>query len=222
MDELEAKQLRRRRDGGVTLMETPLEMYRRKRSKSRRGKILEVRPIHYLHAFISLCGITLSMGLAPVLVGCAAAPLQQTPLQPPLQHPLQQQDIEPVARGEDLHIHLIFGEEADLDLYVTGPGSETIYFGNNPSRAGGVLESDQRCDVPAPRIERIRVPAAASGRYRVGVEFAAKCRTLRGPVPYRIEVRGNDLQIDQPGKISLGHFENVALEFDLPSESSSD
>ena len=30
-----------------------------------------------------------------------------------------------------LEIHLVFGDGADLDLFVTDPNQEAVYFGNN-------------------------------------------------------------------------------------------
>jgi len=137
--------------------------------------------------------------------GCAAASLETFEVTPP-----------PTATASrDLRVQLIFGEEADLDLYVTGPGSETVYFGNNPARSGALLDADRRCHDPKPRIETVIVSDPQPGQYRVGVEFAEKCRALRGAVPYRIEVVAKDLRITQSGEIEAGRFENIALEFDL-------
>ena len=38
-----------------------------------------------------------------------------------------------------LRARLVFSADADLDLYVTGPDLETVYFANTPTRLGGVL-----------------------------------------------------------------------------------
>jgi hypothetical protein len=114
-----------------------------------------------------------------------------------------------------LEIRLHFGPEADLDLHVTDPEQETVYFGNNPSLAGGVLANDLRCDAPSPRVERVEFAAPKPGRYRVGVDYARRCRRVRGPVPYEIEVRGGELDLRLQGEILPGRFQNIALEFDL-------
>ena len=45
-----------------------------------------------------------------------------------------------------LLLRLAFGAEADLDLYVTDPQLETLYYANTPVRSGGELLEDQRCD----------------------------------------------------------------------------
>ena len=49
-----------------------------------------------------------------------------------------------LARGSGLRFVLAFGEAADLDLFVTGPRQETVYFANTPTAVGGELEVDAR------------------------------------------------------------------------------
>ena len=80
------------------------------------------------------------------------------------------------APGE-LRVELVFGAGADLDLYVTDPAQETVYFANTPlAGSGGRLEADLRCDAAAtPRIETVVFASAPPGRYRVGVDRAGTC-----------------------------------------------
>ncbi|MBM4383027.1 MAG: hypothetical protein FJ091_06610 [Deltaproteobacteria bacterium] len=59
----------------------------------------------------------------------------------------------PLPSGGALRIRLAFGAQADLDLYVTDPLAETIYFANERAAAGGRLVADVRCDSKTPRIE---------------------------------------------------------------------
>ena len=55
----------------------------------------------------------------------------------------------PQAAAEPLRIQLSFGPEAELDLWVTDPAGETVYFANPRSNAtGGALEADRRCGDP--------------------------------------------------------------------------
>jgi uncharacterized protein YfaP (DUF2135 family) len=116
-----------------------------------------------------------------------------------------------------VRIRLIFGAEADLDLYVTDPALETVYFGNNPSLGGGVLTRDLRCDAAAPRREVVTFRVAESGRYRVGVEYARGCaRWSRSETaPYRIEVFSDESVWTAAGAVAPGGFDNIAFEFDL-------
>jgi hypothetical protein len=96
----------------------------------------------------------------------------------------------PVARGSELAVHLAFGGAADLDLYVTDPLQETVYFANTPTRAGGRLLTDVRCESAPPHrrgatpgsdpgvaaaTETVRFAEPLPGRYRVGVDFMRRC-----------------------------------------------
>lgn len=114
-----------------------------------------------------------------------------------------------------LRVRLRFGAEADLDLHVTDPKQETVYFGNNPSLGGGVLERDLRCDDPTPRTEVVTFAEPSPGRYRVGVDFIAKCRRVRGRVPYEVEVMRGEMRRSVEGEIAFGRFQHIVLEFDL-------
>ena len=127
-----------------------------------------------------------------------------------------------------LEIELRFSEAADLDLFVTDPSQEAVYFGNNPSLAGGHLDRDQGCrDQPeerrrddAPRVERVLFPTPRPGRYRVGVSYDRSCQFRRERVGYRIDVRSEALSWTSAGELSPGQFEPRALEFDFPGTDS--
>ena len=151
----------------------------------------------------SKIGVALCLAIA--LPGClsgAVAPLP-TRLSPP---PRQ---------AASLQIRLVFGAEADVDLFVTDPDLETVYFGNNPSLGGGVLAEDIRCNAVTPRAEVVTFRHARPGRYRVGVEHARRCKRLRLPVPYRVEVLADESNWSVEGEIAPGAFDNRVLEFDL-------
>ena len=127
-----------------------------------------------------------------------------------------------------LRVRLAFDDAADLDLYVTDPRQETVYFANTPTRSGGRLASDLRCDAPAPRVEVVDFATPLSGRYRIGVDFPERCKESELP-------RGQRKQgvfvvrVDRPrarevgpallrgGVLELGRFEVIVLEFDVES-----
>ena len=113
-----------------------------------------------------------------------------------------------------LEVRLFFADEADLDLFVTDPREEALYFGNNPSLGGGELDIDRRCDDEPPRRERARFVAPRAGRYRVGVSYDRSCRFRRVEAPYRIEVEADALRLEHEGRVAPGDFEHIALEFD--------
>jgi len=137
----------------------------------------------------------------PLLLCCASAPEVGTPPAPAA-----------LPRGA-LRVQLVFGEAADLDLYVTDPALETVYFANTPSTRGGELEADVRCDTPAPRVETVTFTAAAVGRYRVGVDFPARCRRSADEAAYVVRIEGGGLNRLARGTLRFGRFEPSVLEF---------
>jgi len=131
----------------------------------------------------------------------------------------------PPAAGE-LRVELVFGAGADLDLYVTDPAQETVYFANTPSRAsGGRLEADLRCQAGtgAPRVETVVFASAPTGRYRVGVDYAAACEAGGDAAEaFLVVVEFGGLRRGEPrrevrGEISRGSFLPQVLELDLPA-----
>jgi hypothetical protein len=81
----------------------------------------------------------------------------------------------PGAAPGEIVVRLAFEPSGDLDLYVTDPLEETVYYANTPARSGGALDADRRCDTPGERVETIRWEAPPAGRYRVGVDFQERC-----------------------------------------------
>lgn len=152
-------------------------------------------------------GFALAAALALGHAGCAFSP-EQAPDLPTHAAP---------AAGA-LRIELAFGQDADLDLYVTDPLQETVYFANTPSQQGGVLLADRRCDAPAPRIETVVFDRPPPGRYRVGVDYPRRCRLIGAPVPFTVRVDAGTLQLEQRGEIRFPTFLPTVLEFDLTPE----
>jgi len=114
-----------------------------------------------------------------------------------------------------LRVELSFGGEADLDLYVSDPRLETVYFANSPVASGGRLEADRRCDAPAPRVEAIAWEHPPPGRYRVGVDFPERCAGGVDAAPWRLRVRGPGIDRELDGEAAFGRFEARALEFEI-------
>jgi hypothetical protein len=131
-----------------------------------------------------------------------AAQLAANPLMPP-------------TPGE-IRVRLAFGERADLDLYVTDPRQETVYFANSPSRAGGRLDRDARCDEPLPRVETVAFDAAPPGRYRVGVDFPPlTCDGATGPVAFIVVFESYGQRHEKRLSIRPGEFIPIVLEADV-------
>jgi hypothetical protein len=118
----------------------------------------------------------------------------------------------PPRNGQALQVSLTFGDAADLDLYVTDPLQETVYFANSPSHSGGALESDRRCDAPAPRVEVVRFEWPLAGRYRVGVDYPERCRAAKDPIPFLVVVDAHGQRHERRGTIELGQFLPIVVE----------
>lgn len=127
------------------------------------------------------------------------------------------------AETEGIVVRLEFDENVDLDLYVTDPLLETVYFARHESRTGGFIRADIRCETIGPRVEEIRFPDPWPGRYRVGVDFPARCdgSSTRAPAPFAVSVSANGKVHETHGLVNLKHFEVVVLEFEI-SESPDD
>jgi uncharacterized protein YfaP (DUF2135 family) len=125
---------------------------------------------------------------------------------------------QPRPRPETLRVYLAFAADVDLDLYVTDPLQETVYFGNSPSRAGGRLDADLHCEAPAAgnRAERVRFAEPPPGRYRVSVDHPRSCgRERTAGYALAVEVGGR-VEL-HTGSVRPREFQLVALEFDVPA-----
>ncbi len=114
-----------------------------------------------------------------------------------------------------LLVQLAFGAEADLDLYVTDPLLETVYFANHKSKSGGQISDDMRCDKQPFRIEEVRFHAPMPGRYRVGVDHPGQCNGNKEPAAYVISVLQNGIRQEVRGSVSLRQFDVIVLEFEV-------
>ena len=127
----------------------------------------------------------------------------------------------PPALSRGLLVRLAFDDAADLDLFVTDPNQESVYFANSLARSGGRLVDDRRCDDPSPRVEAVSYPSPTPGRYRVGVDFHRRCRESslsdeeekQGLYVVRVDEGGRVLE--REGMAIPGHFEVIAIEFEV-------
>lgn len=115
-----------------------------------------------------------------------------------------------------LRVRLAFPAQADLDLHVTDPLHETVYFGNTPSASGGRLIEDVGCSDAAPRVETVVFEDPPPGRYRIGIDFPIRCKRVGEPVPFAVEVARPGRSEERRGEIAFGRFEPVVWEFEVP------
>jgi hypothetical protein len=122
---------------------------------------------------------------------------------------------ERLAEGPGIVVQLAFGEEADLDLYVTDPLLDTVYFARHETRTGGRISADVRCDTPGARIEEVRFEVPWAGRYRVGVDHPKRCDGASAPAAYAVVAHVDGKTYRASGSVALEQFQLVVLEFDL-------
>ena len=119
---------------------------------------------------------------------------------------------------EELTVRLAFGAEADLDLYVTDPLQETVYFANHSSKSGGQIVEDVRCSEAKTGVEEISFPAPLPGRYRIGIDYPSVCAGKAKKAAYAISVQHSGNRQEAQGSVSLQRFEVVVLDFEIPAD----
>ncbi len=122
----------------------------------------------------------------------------------------------PAAPEGTFRVRLAFGAEVDLDLFVSDPLEESVYFANDRAASGGELIGDRRCEHPAPRVETIEWSAPPTGRYRIGVDFPRRCGdgTARTAV-FALAVEHGASRTLHRGLIDVGVFLPVVARQDL-------
>ncbi len=81
--------------------------------------------------------------------------------------------------GESLEVTLSWDSPVDLDVFLTDPNGETVYFANRKGKSGSRMGMESGCAKAAlnsgPYRERGKSKEALLGRYRVSVEFMKDC-----------------------------------------------
>jgi hypothetical protein len=118
-----------------------------------------------------------------------------------------------------LRVTLLWSQPVDLDLYVTDPRQETVYFANPAGGSGGRLERDHACeDAPTPFNETVVWQVPAAGRYRVGVDYHTPCRRSRQGVSFRVVVDVRGRRQEATGWLEPAEFRYVVTEFDVEED----
>lgn len=122
--------------------------------------------------------------------------------------------------GDKLLVTIQWNSRVDLDLFLTGPAGETIYFGNRKARAGYKMQQESDCKTISasskPYHETALIPAASVGRYRVSVDYILSCGSNIAEVDATVFLF-NDLTHVELGratfKVKHQELKTVAWEF---------
>lgn len=91
----------------------------------------------------------------------------------------------------DVQVTLTWQAEIDVDLYVTDPAGETVYYGNRRVASGGELDRDNMCgDFEWGRPENVYWPqgGAPAGEYVVKVRYYGSCVSGDPSVAWTVRV----------------------------------
>jgi uncharacterized protein YfaP (DUF2135 family) len=116
--------------------------------------------------------------------------------------------------GEGLLVTLLWDAPVDLDLYVTTPLGETVYYAN-PHDA---FVRDSRCSdaLATAHVEEARWRRPAPGRYRIGVDFPEACTNRTAEAAYRVVVDADGRREDRTGTARLLVRNPAVLEVVVP------
>jgi hypothetical protein len=112
-------------------------------------------------------------------------------------------------------VTLRWNAAVDLDLYVTDPVLETVYFANPRSASGGVLEQDARCADRSAGVqtERVRWTAPVPGRYRIGVDFLEACGARLDEVAWSLSIDVDGTRKETTGRARRAERQPAVTEF---------
>lgn len=133
-----------------------------------------------------------------------------TPL-PPTSTPTRVADLQ----TGDVQVTLIWASTNDLDLWVTDPMGETIYYQHDTSASGGVLDVDANAgchSVTTQPVENIFWPSGSAphGKYVVEVQYYMQCESP-APIDYQVSLLVDGVQSEFSGRVaSKGEKKEVA------------
>ncbi|MCX6021719.1 MAG: hypothetical protein NTZ05_08305, partial [Chloroflexi bacterium] len=119
----------------------------------------------------------------------------------------------------DVQVTLSWGASLDLDLAVTEPGGEQVWFGAKTSAAGGRLDRDTHCgNFQMGRPENIywSGPTTPRGRFRVTVTYYRDCESGGAAAAYAVRLMTGDRARTVYGRLPRAGDENASMSFVYP------
>lgn len=109
----------------------------------------------------------------------------------------------------DVQVSVAWDAPTDVDLHVTDPAAEEIYFANTTSASGGTLDLDSNaaCTIDGINNENVTWPigGAPSGTYSVDLVYYSACSQPQSNYTVTIFVRGQPAQTFS-GTLVTGHL----------------
>ena len=128
--------------------------------------------------------------LAPAFVAQNSTQLERL-----IPRPAGTEDDLPTGLGTgDVQVTLVWSSRADLDLSVTGPDGEAVFYGNPSGASGGTLDRDANfpcnSDTSSPAVENVFWPEgkAPAGSYVARIVYTSDCAG-EGPQSFRLVIR---------------------------------
>lgn len=124
--------------------------------------------------------------------------------------------VEPTVLGSfpasgRMDITLSWSGAADLDLHVTDPYAETIYYFHPTSESGGSLQQDGECAGSGDHQETVSYPSgmAASGMYQISIHYFRACGSAND-VTWNVKVDSDKGTQNYSGNIHPGDYLRAA------------
>jgi hypothetical protein len=110
-----------------------------------------------------------------------------------------------------IQIELTWDGDADLDLHVTDPYGETLYYFHPNSQSGGTFEDDRECYNNNGQPERVLYNDgnAAAGNYQISIHYFRPCGEARD-VHWNLNVTADNKSSSYSGTISAGQYLRAA------------
>lgn len=118
----------------------------------------------------------------------------------------------------DVRVSLVWDNRNDLDLHVTAPSGEEIYFGRKISQCGGMLDVDRNVqgetNTPVENVRWLR-GTAPPGTYRVKVRNYRFHEPDQAPTPFRVEMEVGGELLFYEGVISPSRQTGAASDIEV-------
>ncbi|MCI0444619.1 hypothetical protein L0152_15605 [bacterium] len=110
-----------------------------------------------------------------------------------------------------IQIELTWDGNADLDLHVTDPYGETIYYFHPVSQSGGAYQEDRECYNNNGQPERVTYNdgAAAAGNYQISIHYFRSCGEARD-ARWNLSVNADNRSSNYSGTIKPGEYIRAA------------